>query len=328
MPKVSIVVAIYNVEQYVSKCIESILKQTFTDFELILVNDGSKDSSLDILKEYASKDKRIQIVDKMNGGLSDARNAGIKVAKGKYIYFVDGDDFIEDTLIEKCVNKLETTYSDVVMFDIYQYYVETGKKEIISNPFDENKIYSIYDTPELLIKIKNCAWNKMYKLSLFKENQIEYPWGYYYEDLGTTYRLLARCKKVSFINEPLYDYLQDRPGNITHQFNFSVYHVLDMVKITLDDYKKLGIYEKFYEELKYLGCINILECLKKTRNVSDKAMTDKFIQVCFWYIHENWPEYPKCKYSIKREKNDWIYMNPTILKLYLTYKRNKKGGSK
>ncbi len=207
------------------------------------------------------------------------------------------------------------------MFDIYQYYLETGKKEIISNPFSEDKIYSIEDTPSLLTSIKNCAWNKMYKLSLFKDNDIEYPWGYYYEDLGTTYRLLARCKKVSFIREPLYDYLQDRPGNITHQFNFSIYHVLDMVKITLDDYKKLGIYEKYYEELKYLGCINILECLKKTRTVDDEQMTDKFIQVCFWFIKQNWPEYPKCKYPIKREKYDWIYMNPKLLKAYLKYKR-------
>ncbi len=321
MPKVSIVVAIYNVEKYVSKCIESILKQTFTDFELLLVNDGSKDGSLAILEEYASKDSRIQIINKPNGGLSDARNVGMKQAQGKYIYFVDGDDFIEETLLEKCVNKLEQTDSDMVMFDIYQYYLETGKKEIISNPFDENKIYSIEDTPTLITNIKNCAWNKMYKLSLFKDNHIEYPWGCYYEDLGTTYRLLARCKKVSFIREPLYDYLQDRPGNITHQFNFSIYHVLDMVKITLDDYKKLGIYEKYYEELKYLGCINILECLKKTRNVDDKKMTDKFIQVCFWFIYQNWPEYPKCKYAIKREKYDWIYMNPKLLKLYLKYKR-------
>lgn len=130
MPKVSIVVAIYNVEKYVSKCIESILKQTFTDFELLLVNDGSKDGSLAILEEYAAKDSRIEIINKVNGGLSDARNVGMKKAQGKYIYFVDGDDFIEETLLEKCVNKLEQTDSDMVMFDIYQYYLETGKKKL------------------------------------------------------------------------------------------------------------------------------------------------------------------------------------------------------
>lgn len=327
MPLISIVVAVYNVEQYIAKCIDSLLNQSFHDFELILVNDGSKDNSLSILREYEKKEPRIIVIDKKNGGLSDARNAGIAIAKGKYISFIDGDDFVEPTMLEKCVNKLEETNSDIVMFDIYQYFLATGKKEVIANPFDENKVYSLETSPEIITKIKNAAWNKVYRLSLFKENDIRYPWGYYYEDLGTTYRLLARAKKIVFINEPLYDYLQDRPGNITHQFNFSVYHVLDMAKITMDDYKELGIYEKYYEELKYLACINIIECLKKTRDVSDYKLADKFIQVSFWFIHQNFPEYPKCKYKIDREKYDWIYMHERILKLYLSYRRKKMKGA-
>lgn len=323
MPEVSAVVAVYNVAQYLPRCIESVLAQTFKDFELILVNDGSTDNSLRIMQDYAAKDARIRIVTKPNGGLSDARNSGMKRAEGKYIEFIDGDDFIEPDLMERCVNKLNETGADMVMFDIYQYYLATGEKEIIRNPFDENKLYSLQDTPELLTSVKNAAWNKMYKLSLFTDNGITYPWGCYYEDLGTTYRLIANCEKIAFINRPLYDYLQDRPGNITHSFNMSVYHVLDMVKITLDYFKQKGIYEKYYEELKYLGCVNIIECLKKTRNVNDKAMCEKFIQVCFWYIRSNWPEFPKCRYPIKREKYDWIYTNPTILKLYLAYRRSK-----
>ena len=323
MPEISVVVPVYNVRDYLRKNIESILAQTFTDYELILVNDGSKDDSLSILREYEQKDPRITVIDKPNGGLSDARNAGMAIASGKYIQFIDSDDFVEPQLLEKCRQKLEETGADIVIFDIYQYFLATGKKEIIANTYDASGVYSIRTNPELIVNIQNCAWNKMYKLSLFKDNDIIYPWGCYYEDLGTTYRLLARCDKVAFINEPLYDYLQDRPGNITHQFNFSVYHVLDMVKLTLDDYKNLGIYETYYEELKCLGARNILECLKKTRNVNDKKMTEKFVQVCFWYIKNNWPEFPKCRYPILREKNDWIYANEKILRLYLAYRRRK-----
>ncbi len=323
MPEISVVVPVYNVRDYLRKNIESILAQTFTDYELILVNDGSKDDSLSILREYEQKDPRITVIDKPNGGLSDARNAGMAIASGKYIQFIDSDDFVEPQLLEKCRQKLEETGADMVIFDIYQYFLATGKKEIIANTYDASGVYSIRTNPELIVNIQNCAWNKMYKLSLFKDNDIIYPWGCYYEDLGTTYRLLARCDKVAFINEPLYDYLQDRPGNITHQFNFSVYHVLDMVKLTLDDYKNLGIYETYYEELKCLGARNILECLKKTRNVNDKKMTEKFVQVCFWYIKNNWPEFPKCRYPILREKNDWIYANEKILRLYLAYRRRK-----
>lgn len=323
MPEISVVVPVYNVRDYLRKNIESILAQTFTDYELILVNDGSKDDSLSILREYEQKDARITVIDKPNGGLSDARNAGMAIASGKYIQFIDSDDFVEPQLLEKCWKKLEETGADMVIFDIYQYFLATGKKEVIANTYDESGIYSIKTNPELIVSIQNAAWNKMYRLSLFRDNEIIYPWGCYYEDLGTTYRLLARCDKVAFINEPLYDYLQDRPGNITHQFNFSVYHVLDMVKLTLDDYKNLGIYETYYEELKCLGARNILECLKKTRNVNDKKMTEKFVQVCFWYIKNNWPEFPKCRYPVLREKNDWIYANERILRLYLAYRRRK-----
>lgn len=323
MPKVSIVVPCYNIQKYVGRCIESLLAQTFTDFELILVNDGSTDDTLSILKEYEKKDSRIIVLEKENGGLSDARNAGMKIAKGEYIQFVDGDDFAEDILLEKCVQKLDETGADIVIFDFYQYYTETNTKEVIAHSFDETKEYSLDTTPTLLTNIKNAAWNKMYKLSLFKENHIEYPFGYYYEDLGTTYRLLPRAKKIVFINQPLLNYLQDRPGNITTQFNQRVYHIFDMIQLLIDDYKALGIYENYYEELKYLGSINILECLKKTRMVKDSEMANKFVEESFSFLRKTWPEFPKCKYPIKREKYDWIYTNEWILKLYLAYRRRK-----
>ncbi|MCF0115573.1 MAG: glycosyltransferase family 2 protein, partial [Erysipelotrichaceae bacterium] len=137
MCKVSVIVAIYNVEQYLEKCIKSILAQTYKDFEVILVHDGSPDNCLSICRKYEALDERVVVLDKPNGGLSDARNAGMKIAKGKYVSFVDADDFLEDTLLEKCIAKLEEDDSDMVMFDIYQYYLKENKKEIIRNPFDE-----------------------------------------------------------------------------------------------------------------------------------------------------------------------------------------------
>ena len=236
MPKISVIVAVYNLEQYLDRCIQSVLKQTYTDFELILVNDGSKDSSLDICLKYEKQDDRIIVLDKENGGLSDARNKGLEIATGEYIEFIDGDDFIEENLLELCINKLEETKADIVMFDVYQYYTETNTKEIISNPFDENKIYNLENNHELLTSIMNCAWNKLYRRSLFLENAIQYPKGYYYEDLGTTYRLVARANKIAFVNTPLYNYLQDRPGNITSSFNRKTFDVIDMIQINVEDF--------------------------------------------------------------------------------------------
>ena len=328
MPEISVVIPVYNVEQYLPKCIDSVLNQTWKDFELILVNDGSTDHSLSICRSYAEKDSRIHVIDKPNGGLSDARNAGMEQASGTYIDFIDSDDFVEPQLLEACREKFQETGADMVLFDYYQYHMATGEREVIANPFSEHTTYSLNEHPELITKIKNCAWGKMYRLSLFRDSHILYPWGCYYEDLGTTYRLLLRAKKIAFINSPLYDYLVDRPGNITSDFSWKAYHVLDMIKITMDDYKAHGVYEKYYEELKYLAGVNITECLRKTRTCRDTALVSKYIQVCFWFLKTSWPEYPKCRYPIAKNRSDWIYLNENRLRMYLKLNalRHKKEG--
>lgn len=319
MPKLSVVVPIYNVSEYLEKCIDSCLNQTMSDFELILVNDGSTDNSLDICKRY--NDPRIQILDKVNGGLSDARNAGLKVAQGEFIYFVDSDDFLELTCFEKCINKLEETQSDMVIFDIYQYFMQTNTKEVIHNGLDANVVTSVEETPEVLTKVLNAAWNKMARKSLFDQTLIEYPVGYYYEDLGTTYKLMLKANKISFIHEPLYNYLADRPGNITQQFNMKTYHIIDMVDEIVRYYKQEGCFEHYYEECLYIAGINIMECLKKTRNVNDPQEVNRFIDACFAYLNKEFPKFPKCKYEICRQKNDWIYTSPTRLKFYLNIRK-------
>jgi len=324
--KLSIVVPIYNIEDYLDKCLNSVLNQTFKDFECLLVIDGIKDNSYLIAEKYAGIDYRFKVIYKPNGGLSDARNVGMEHAMGEYIYFLDGDDFLYASAMEKCVNKLDETKADMVIFDVTQHNLEQNTTELLKNDFDENQTYTVDKEPTLLIKVLNAAWNKMYRKDLFIDNNLNYPIKYYYEDLGTTYRLMLKSKSIAFINEPLYNYLADRPGNITSELNMNVYHVLDMVKINLDYFKVNGVYEKYYEELKFLGGINIIETLKKTRNVTDAKMVDEFIDVCFYVIKRDWPEFPKCKYNILRHKHDWIYANKNTLKTYLKLRRIVKGG--
>ena len=324
MPELSVVVPIYNVAEYLPRCIESILNQTFTAYELILVNDGSTDDSLEICRSYQEQDYRIKVIDKPNGGLSDARNAGIEAASGTYISFIDSDDFIEPRMLEKSLAALRATESDIVIFDYYQYYQATGQREVIANSFPQGEVFSLKTRPDLLVNIANAAWNKVYKLDLFRSSGIRYPWGCLYEDLGTTYRLLARAERITFINEPLYDYLKDRPGNITGEFNMRAYHVLDMIKITVDDYNALGIFKTYYEELKWLAGVNVMECLKKTRTCTDDALVDEYIDVCFWDLKRMFPDYPRCSYPLLREKYDFIYSRKWLLKLYLSYRRKRR----
>jgi glycosyltransferase EpsH len=317
MPEVSIVVPVYHVAAYLPQCVESLLAQTFADFELILVDDGGDDACPAMCDAYAVRDSRVRVVHKKNGGLSDARNAGLAIARGTYIQFVDGDDYVEPQLLEACIRRFQETGADMVIFDFAQTYTETGTREVMKNVFGQDRVYSLADTPVLLTSIANAAWNKMYRLSLFQKDHIEYPWGYYYEDLGTTYRLLRRAQKIAFLNRVLYDYRKDRPGSISTDFSIRVFHILDMVKLTLDDYKKAGAYETYYEELKFLGGVNILSCLKKTPYAEDHALALKFVQVSFWFLRSTWPEFPLCKYRIGREKNDWIYLDEKRLRTYL-----------
>ncbi len=324
MAKVSVVVPMYQVEDYLPKAIDSLVSQTLQDLQIILVNDGSPDRCGEIAEQYAKQDKRITVLHKTNGGLSDARNAGMQLATSKYIYFFDSDDFLEPQCLQLCYEKLEETGADMVMFEIYQYYMKTGKKERICNAYADDQCYTLKDKPEMLTTTLNAAWNKMYRLSLFVDHQIDYPFRYYYEDLGTTYRLMLKANKIALINQPLYNYLVDRPGNITTQFSYNAYHVLGMAKMNIDFFKREGVFEQYYEELKFLCSVNILENLKKTRNVEDKKLVDEFIDVCFYELKLHFPDFPKCKYNILREKHNWIYANKFYLKSYLWLKRLRR----
>ena len=174
MAEVSIIVPVYQVEKYIRQCIDSILAQTFTDFELILVDDGSKDNSGKICDEYAEKDKRIRVIHKENGGLSDARNKGLDNAAGKYFMFVDGDDYIAPNMAECLHNSILKADADIAACN-YRYIFESdGKKDFTT----ENKA-EVLNANEIFYNRKNernygfwtVAWNKLYKAETFKKER-------------------------------------------------------------------------------------------------------------------------------------------------------------
>lgn len=213
-PMISIIVPVYKVEKYLSKCVESILAQTFADFELILVDDGSPDSCGSICDEYALKDSRIKVIHKKNGGLSDARNAGIVVAKGEYLAFIDSDDYIAPDMYETLYNLAQTHCADMVVCDAV--LVKEEEEAVYS---DSTQVY-LMDKETALKKMiyerlfSVNAWNKLYKKKLF--SVIRYPKGMLYEDLATTYKLLDICDKVVYTPVQKYAYVQ-RQGSIMNQ---------------------------------------------------------------------------------------------------------------
>ena len=214
--KISIIVPVYNVEKYLKRCINSILNQTFKNFELILVNDGSTDNSLNICKNYKEKDGRIQLISQTNKGLSAARNTGLKYAKGKYVCFVDSDDFIEKEYLSLLLSNIEKYNSDIAMCEYYLTN-EEGRKYSISRLNEPKDIHVLLGEKTFSYFYKeDCvpnvvAWNKIYLRSLF--DNIKYDEGHYFEDELIAPFLFYKARRVSFLRVPLYNYVQ-RPGSI------------------------------------------------------------------------------------------------------------------
>lgn len=209
MSKITIIVPVYDVEKYINRCVDSILNQTFTDFECILVDDGSPDNCGKICDEYAKKDKRIKVIHKPNGGLSDARNAGIDIAMGEYLSFIDSDDWIHPQMLEILYEgiKKSNVLLSVCAYEEIKNERETYFKKI-EKPIFEIKNGMSFLTENNVTAV--VAWNKLYHRELF--NDIRYPLGKWHEDEFTTYKLLYKAVNIAVCDIKLYMYFFNQKG--------------------------------------------------------------------------------------------------------------------
>ncbi|MBR3138631.1 glycosyltransferase [Candidatus Saccharibacteria bacterium] len=205
-PLVSIIVPVYNVRDYVAECLKSLIKQSYHEIEIIIVDDGATDGSEKICDEFAKKDKRVRVFHKENGGLSSARNYGIKKAKGEYVCLVDSDDYVKSGFVAKMVEAI----FDGVDVVVCGYNEEIPKARVLTGKEATVKLLLEQDNMEII------AWNKMYKRVLF--DGVLYPEGKNYEDNLTTYKLLNKANKVRYIKETLYVY-RERAESITRNDN-------------------------------------------------------------------------------------------------------------
>ena len=319
MSELTIIVAIYNVEDYLDRCLSSLRDQTVRDYEVLCVNDGSTDGSRDIIMKYVNSDSRFKVLDKDNGGLSDARNFGLERCDSEYVGFIDGDDFVEKDYVEKAMNRIREDGSDMVVFAFKQYYLENGTEETASLRIPEG-VYSLRDRKELLAYTPNAAWNKIYKTALFKDNGIEYPFGYRHQDLGTTAKLMLKSDRISYLNEPLYNYLVDRPNNITTQIDKKLYHIIDMSREIMDYYKQEGVFEEYVDEFEYLIRRNFIQSLRKAVQLRDRAFVNGFIDDIFKVTAEYFKNATH-KYELVEEEGDDVYLSKAKCKAYYLLKR-------
>ena len=262
---ISIVIPVYKVEKYLEKCIQSVINQTYENLQIILVDDGSPDNCGKICDEYAKKDHRIEVIHKSNGGLSDARNKGLEIAKGEYIGFVDSDDYIEADMYEVLYNLLKQYNADVSICNFYT--VSQGKISIKNADNGINEYNRIEILKEILLdkNIQSYAWNKLYKKELFDE--IKYPIGKKYEDIGTTFYLLEKCNKVVVTGKSEYYYI-NRQDSIVN----------NVTESTITDYIELIIqrYDYIEENIKELSSYNkdYLKRILKTAEKDIKSLNE------------------------------------------------------
>ncbi|WP_430854679.1 glycosyltransferase family 2 protein [Enterococcus faecalis] len=216
MPKISIIVPVYNVEKYLEKCVRSILAQTFTDFELILVDDGSPDSSGAMCDQFAKQDERVKVIHKENGGLSDARNAGIEIATGEYLGFIDSDDYIADDMYELLYTNIVKEDADLSICGIYDVY--EGKE-----PVEKQQQYIVLDkvaAMKMILEAKVVsvhAMNKLYKKEIFED--IRYPVGMITEDGAVILSILEHTEKIVIDTQQKYYYFHRANSISTNLFS-------------------------------------------------------------------------------------------------------------
>lgn len=245
-PIISIIVPVYNVEDYLEKCIVSILRQSFSDFELILVDDGSTDMSGILCDRFAEKDGRIVVIHKKNGGLSSARNAGIDIARGEYLGFVDSDDFIDIDMYQYLYTNLIRENADISMCGIYdcyngKYYVEKDHYCVQVNVEDAIKI----TFSDKLIKV--TAVNKLYKRSLF--SVLRYPINRLMEDVFLILELLLKCERIVIGSEQKYYYIHRENSITSNQFDNRTFDFIrafkknyDIIKNNFPNLESIGRY--------------------------------------------------------------------------------------
>ncbi len=313
MPKVSIIVPVYNVEKYIEKCLNSLVKQTMEDIEIIIVNDGSKDNSINVINKFIKQyPEKIQYLEKKNGGLSDARNYGLPYAKGEYIAFLDSDDYVEEDMYEKMYKLAKKENSDMVECDFIWEYPNKQKEDI-------GQIYT--NKKQMLEKVRVVAWNKLIKTNIVIENKITFPKGYRYEDVEFTYKLVPYLNRVSFLKKPCVHYVQreNSISNLQNERTKEIFNVLDHV---LDFYKKNNIYDEYKEELeyiytRYLLCSSLLRMVK----IKNKKIKNKLLEETWEKLNYNFPNWKRNRILNQNKNVKNIYMksiNKITFKIYGT----------
>ncbi len=313
MPKVSVVVPVYNVKDYLEKCVDSILAQTEPDFELLLVDDGSTDGSGALCDTLAEKDPRIRVIHQENRGLGGARDTGIEAAAGTWLLLVDSDDWIDPQVLEKALEAGERKQAELVVFGYrtvdeqgraLRDFVETGPKNQGLSPEEYKRLFLIAPS----------AWNKLYRRELFIRTGLSYPSRVWYEDIRTTPKLMAAANRAVLLDYVGYNYLQ-RTGSIMNSGNVERNgEIIDAFDDLLPYFREKGLFEKYRDELCFLTLFHVYltASARVIRLDRKQALIPRFRS----YLEAQFPDYRRNKYLNDLTRNQKIILFLLERKLY------------
>lgn len=307
MKKVSVIIPVYNVEKYIRRCLESLVNQTLSDIEIIVVNDGTPDDSQTIIDEYVKKypNKVISII-KENGGQGSARNLGLEKATGEYIGYVDSDDYVELNMYEELYNKAKESNSDIIVCG--------------NNLLSENyELISKEDAETEFLLGKMAVWNKLYKRKILVDNKIKFRSKVWYEDLDFTMKVYFSSKKISYVNNHLYNYLLREGSTMNNNNIIRNLELIQSFDSLIDFCKEKDLYDINRDKIEFI-CIYhmyifaITRVLNTNNKYKDKIeIINKFKN----YIKFNFPNFKKNKYIyLIPKKRKFIY---TLINIHLYY---------
>ena len=306
MTKVSIIIPVYNSEKYLKKCLDSVKKQTERDFEAIIINDGSTDNSERIIETYLT-DNRFKLINQKNHGIGYSRNKGIKESKGKYIVFIDSDDYIANNFLEIMLEKIEKDNLDLVICDYIEENEETKEKKKVFIPDLKNT--TIKENPNLLLSINKSPWNKIYKKELIKN--IKFPENLKYEDTQFLCEALL-IAKIGKVNQCLNHYVIHSKSETTtmNEKVFDILKIIDNIRYIYRNEKNLN------DTIDKLTLQILTTYTVQQRYQKDKQIRNKFINEVFKYLEKNIPNYKNNCYFKERGIKGIIEKNRVVTKFY------------
>ena len=308
MFKVSVIIPVYNTEQYLEACLDSVFAQTLKELEVILVNDGSTDASLSIMEKYrANYPDRVKLISKENGGQATARNVAIPLCTGEYIGFVDSDDYIEPEMYERMYQKAKEADADYVECDYVNVKVNAaGETERIADYGSRVREYTSKE--DMFIDPMLAPWNKIYRRTLLQESEVRFPEGYIYEDTAFCLKAISIVNRFAFVpGKYVVHYFR---GGSTMNINKSkrVSNIFPVLKDVITIYQNRELFQIYYPELEY-EIVKILLCssLIRISEIPDKRLRKQNCKETWTMISEYFPKYKKNKY-LKQKGMKNLYM--------------------